>query len=58
MNEILKRIYEIGIIPVIAVDRADQAVPLARALVRGGLPAAEITFRTPQLIRKSRNWKR
>ena len=46
MNEILKRIYEIGIIPVIAVDRADQAVPLARALVRGGLPAAEITFRT------------
>lgn len=46
MTEILKQIYEIGIVPVIALDRADQAVPLARALVRGGLPAAEITFRT------------
>ncbi|HIV87565.1 MAG TPA: bifunctional 4-hydroxy-2-oxoglutarate aldolase/2-dehydro-3-deoxy-phosphogluconate aldolase, partial [Candidatus Pygmaiobacter gallistercoris] len=46
MTDILKRIYEIGIVPVIALDRADQAVPLARALARGGLPAAEITFRT------------
>ncbi|MGN8968337.1 bifunctional 4-hydroxy-2-oxoglutarate aldolase/2-dehydro-3-deoxy-phosphogluconate aldolase [Intestinimonas sp. HCP28S3_D6] len=46
MDEILQRIYEIGIIPVIAIDDAEQAVPLARALVAGGLPAAEVTFRT------------
>ncbi|MBQ8646649.1 MAG: bifunctional 4-hydroxy-2-oxoglutarate aldolase/2-dehydro-3-deoxy-phosphogluconate aldolase [Oscillospiraceae bacterium] len=46
MNEIIQRIYEIGIVPVIAIDDADKAVPLARALVRGGLPAAEVTFRT------------
>ena len=46
MNEILRTISNIGIIPVIAIDDADKAVPLARALARGGLPAAEITFRT------------
>ena len=46
MNEVLQRIYEIGIVPVIAIDDAEKAVPLAKALVRGGLPAAEVTFRT------------
>lgn len=46
MNEVLQRIYEIGIVPVIAIDDADKAVPLAKALVKGGLPAAEVTFRT------------
>lgn len=43
MNELL---YEIGIIPVIKITDPKKAVPLARALCRGGLPAAEITFRT------------
>lgn len=46
MNQILEQIYKIGIIPVIAIDDPDKAVPLAKALVKGGLPAAEITFRT------------
>ena len=46
MNDVLQRIYEIGIVPVIAIDDADKAVPLAKALVRGGLPAAEVTYRT------------
>ena len=46
MEEILQKIHGIGIIPVIAIDDAEQAVPLARALVAGGLPAAEVTFRT------------
>ena len=44
--EVLNRISQIGIIPVIAIDDAAKAVPLARALVSGGLPAAEVTFRT------------
>jgi 2-dehydro-3-deoxyphosphogluconate aldolase/(4S)-4-hydroxy-2-oxoglutarate aldolase len=35
------------IIPVITIERAEDAVPLARALVAGGLPALEITLRTP-----------
>lgn len=46
MNEVLKTISNIGIIPVIAIEDADKAVPLAKALVAGGLPAAEVTFRT------------
>ena len=43
MQEIL---YKVGIVPVIKMDRAEHAVPLARALKNGGLPAAEITFRS------------
>lgn len=46
MNAIVEKIYEIGIVPVIAIDDAEKAVPLAKALVAGGLPAAEVTFRT------------
>ena len=34
------------IVPVIQLDRAENAPPLAQALIRGGLPCAEITFRT------------
>lgn len=46
MNELLQKIHDIGIVPVIAIDDAAKAVPLAKALVAGGLPAAEVTFRT------------
>ncbi|MCR5419416.1 MAG: bifunctional 4-hydroxy-2-oxoglutarate aldolase/2-dehydro-3-deoxy-phosphogluconate aldolase [Lachnospiraceae bacterium] len=46
MNELLNKIHDIGIVPVIAIDDAKKAVPLAKALVKGGLPAAEVTFRT------------
>lgn len=46
MKDIYQRIYETGIIPVIKIDDAENAVPLAKALIDGGLPAAEITFRT------------
>ncbi|WP_030678940.1 bifunctional 4-hydroxy-2-oxoglutarate aldolase/2-dehydro-3-deoxy-phosphogluconate aldolase [Streptomyces sp. NRRL B-1347] len=35
------------VIPVVVVDTVDAAVPLARALVAGGLPAIEVTLRTP-----------
>lgn len=46
MNDILKEIYKIGIVPVIALDNAEDAGPLAQALTDGGLPCAEVTFRT------------
>ena len=46
MNEILQTISNIGIIPVIAFNSVDEAIPLCKALVEGGLPAAEVTFRT------------
>ena len=45
-DEILTAVHDIGIVPVIAIDDAKKAVPLAKALVAGGLPAAEVTFRT------------
>lgn len=47
MNEqILEKIKELKIVPVVKLDRAEDAVPLAEALCKGGLPIAEITFRT------------
>ena len=46
MTDLQKRFFSIGIIPVIAIDDASKAVPLAKALVKGGLPAAEVTLRT------------
>jgi 2-dehydro-3-deoxyphosphogluconate aldolase/(4S)-4-hydroxy-2-oxoglutarate aldolase len=46
MQDPLTRIGQCRIIPVIALDDADAAVPLADALVAGGLPIIEITFRT------------
>ena len=36
-----------GLVPVITIDRADDAGPLAAALMQGGIPYAEVTFRTP-----------
>lgn len=38
------------VIPVIRIERAADAVPLAKALVAGGLPAIEITLRTPEAL--------
>lgn len=46
MNPVLEQIGKIGIVPVVKIDRAEDALPLARALCAGGLPCAEVTFRT------------
>ena len=46
MSDMIKELYSIGLIPVIKIENAEDAVPLAKALIDGGLPAAEITFRT------------
>ena len=46
MNKMLEQIYRLGVMPVIAIQDAEGAVPLARALAAGGIPAAEVTFRT------------
>ncbi|MDR1253269.1 MAG: bifunctional 4-hydroxy-2-oxoglutarate aldolase/2-dehydro-3-deoxy-phosphogluconate aldolase [Treponema sp.] len=48
MQKILADIGKIGIVPVIKIDDPEKAVPLARALKTGGIPVAEITFRTAQ----------
>lgn len=41
-----EEIHKIGIVPVIKIDRVSDAVPLAKALIDGNLPCAEVTFRT------------
>ncbi|WP_181703004.1 bifunctional 4-hydroxy-2-oxoglutarate aldolase/2-dehydro-3-deoxy-phosphogluconate aldolase [Chthonobacter albigriseus] len=38
------------VVPVLIVDRVEDAAPLARALVAGGLPALEVTLRTPAAL--------
>ena len=46
MNDITRKIYLCGIVPVIKIKNAENAVPLARALLDGGLDVIEVTFRT------------
>jgi 2-dehydro-3-deoxyphosphogluconate aldolase/(4S)-4-hydroxy-2-oxoglutarate aldolase len=48
MNAILEQLGKIGLVPVIAINDVSKAVPLARALVAGGIPCAEVTFRTAE----------
>ena len=48
LHAVLDELRKIGIIPVIKIDDAEKAVPLAKALISGGIPCAEITFRTAQ----------
>jgi 2-dehydro-3-deoxyphosphogluconate aldolase/(4S)-4-hydroxy-2-oxoglutarate aldolase len=45
-EQIFRRISHARLLPVVVVEDAKDAVPLARALVAGGLPVAEVTFRT------------
>jgi 2-dehydro-3-deoxyphosphogluconate aldolase/(4S)-4-hydroxy-2-oxoglutarate aldolase len=46
MNDVLTQIEQFGVVPVVAIDDAGHALGLGRALIDGGLPCAEITFRT------------
>jgi 2-dehydro-3-deoxyphosphogluconate aldolase/(4S)-4-hydroxy-2-oxoglutarate aldolase len=46
MNAVLEQFGKIGIIPVVVLDDAKDAEPLGKALMEGGLPCAEVTFRT------------
>lgn len=46
MHEVLEKIQKIGIVPVVVLEDAKDAAPLAQALMKGGLPCAEVTFRT------------
>ena len=46
MTNLLEKLGHFGVVPVVAIERAEDAVELGRALLAGGLPCAEITFRT------------
>ncbi|MEM7802595.1 MAG: bifunctional 4-hydroxy-2-oxoglutarate aldolase/2-dehydro-3-deoxy-phosphogluconate aldolase, partial [Chloroflexota bacterium] len=47
MLALLDQIERIGVMPVITIDRVEDALPLAKALQAGGIPCGEFTFRTP-----------
>ena len=46
MNKVLKKLEQFGIVPVVVLEDAKDAVLLAKALCDGGLACAEVTFRT------------
>ena len=46
MQELLKKVEELKIVPVVVLEDAKDALPLGQALIDGGLPVAEVTFRT------------
>ena len=46
MSTVAEQIAGYGVVPVVVLEDAKDAAPLAKALVEGGLPCAEVTFRT------------
>ena len=46
MENLIKKISDVGVVPVIKIDNAKDAIPLANALKKGGICCAEVTFRT------------
>ena len=44
MNKTLEKIGELGIVPVVKIEKAEDALPLGRALIDGDFPIAEITL--------------
>ncbi len=45
-KELFEKMEKCGVVPVIAIESPELALPMADALIKGGLPVAEITFRT------------
>lgn len=46
MKELAEKFQKFGVVPVVVLEDTKDAAPLAKALVEGGLPCAEVTFRT------------
>lgn len=46
MKTIEEQFYDFGVVPVVVLNEVKDALPLAKALINGGLPCAEVTFRT------------
>ncbi|WP_369434429.1 bifunctional 4-hydroxy-2-oxoglutarate aldolase/2-dehydro-3-deoxy-phosphogluconate aldolase [Psychromonas sp. MME1] len=55
MSKLNQQLAALKIIPVIAINDADDAVTLAKVLIENGMPCAEITFRTPAAAEAIRN---
>ena len=50
MNKLIDRLSQTCVLPVVTIEAANQAVPLAQALLAGGITAIEITLRTPAAL--------
>ena len=55
MFEMDKIIVDAGILSVVQIENVEDAIPLAQALVSGGIRTAEITFRNPEKIKEIAN---
>ena len=45
-SESMQKIFDLKLVPLVVLDDATDAIPMAKALVEGGIPVAEVTFRT------------
>ncbi len=57
-SPVMQRINELKLVPVIVLEDAASAAPLAEALISGGLPCAEVTFRSAAAVQSIRNMAR
>lgn len=51
MKSVMEKMSRIGVVPVVVLERVEDARPLAKALKAGGIPCAEITLRTDAGLR-------
>jgi 2-dehydro-3-deoxyphosphogluconate aldolase / (4S)-4-hydroxy-2-oxoglutarate aldolase len=58
MSNLNDQLAALKVIPVIAINNADDAIPLGKALVENGMPCAEITFRTEAAVQAIRNMRK
>ena len=49
-DDLIDGLAEVGVVPLVTLGSVEEAVPLARALEAGGVPVAEVTFRSPHAV--------
>ena len=49
-EQLIAPLSELGVVPLVTLHSVEEAVPLAKALQEGGVPVAEVTFRSPYAI--------
>ncbi|RKF21541.1 keto-hydroxyglutarate-aldolase/keto-deoxy-phosphogluconate aldolase [Alginatibacterium sediminis] len=57
MSNLVESLRAIKVVPVIAINNAEHAAPLAKVLIENGLPCAEVTYRTPAAEQAIRNMR-
>ncbi|EJD6538111.1 bifunctional 4-hydroxy-2-oxoglutarate aldolase/2-dehydro-3-deoxy-phosphogluconate aldolase [Providencia rettgeri] len=57
MNQLIEKIKQLKVVPVITINHAEHGAPLAKVLVENGLPCAEVTFRTLAAVQAIKNMR-